>query len=200
MFQKLYYKFKKYYRFVKRKKYISYYIYSIIVKPIELKINNFMNLEQIIFDDYFDQELDFQFPSNIKQIYFGKRFNKSIDNLPDSIENIEFEYRSLFDKKINKYPDNLKKIIYGRNFSDSINNLPDSVEIINMKYCIYKGMPIYKLPKQLKILILRGDNKIFCDINDNVKVYSYELSFFSSVNPNIKSMNWLYGSESKFGF
>lgn len=192
-FQRLYYYYRLgYQKVIKKKTYISSYKYIIYVKPIILQINNFSNLQHIEFNDFFNQPLNFTFPPLIKSIKFGKRFQHSIDNLPDTIESIEFVYNALFDQKINRYPLNLKRIKFGKCFFYDINNLPDTVEVIHMGYSSYNKMNIWKLPSNLKILILRGNIKITCEIPDSVKVYAYELSFFKNINPQHKNINYYF--------
>jgi hypothetical protein len=88
-----------------------------------------------------------QYPKNLKEIYFGESFNKSIKEisnclmlkkvnfgndfdkiikyLPDSVE--EINLGSFFKQKINKIPNNLKKIYFGKkhvNYYDFIEKYP----------------------------------------------------------------------------
>lgn len=174
IFQKFYYLWKHY--VAQKKKHKKNYHYTIYVHPIRLQISNLTYLNKIVFDDYFNQELNFTFPPNVKFIHFGKRFSRSIDNLPDSIEKIEFDYRSFFSQKIKHYPMNLKEIVYGRCFIHDIDNLPDSVEIIKLKsphnHCV-----ITKLPRNLTMLLLYGDNTVECEVGEKVKIYTYEHSY-----------------------
>jgi len=199
LFEKLYYKFKYYFRCLIKRTYMNnIYRYTIIVNPVNLNISKFSNLTKIIFDDYFDQEINFPFPSQVKHIVFGKRFNHPIDSLPDSIQKIEFVHRSFFNQKINTYPCSLKEIIYSRLYLYDINNLPDSTEIINMKYSDFNHTTIYKLPEKLKLLVLTGNHRITCNINENVKVFVYELSNVKFNSPCVHLTKWRYSYQYDF--
>jgi hypothetical protein len=191
-FEKLVYFFKKYYRYWKKKSYLNTYRYSILVKHVDIKISEFRNLNKLIFDDFFNQELVFDFPSQLKHIVFGKRFNQKIDELPDSIEKIEFDHRSLFNQKISKYPSHLKEIILSRMFNQPLENLPDSLEIINMKHCDYFFQNIDALPKNIKILILRGNINVECEIGKNVMIYKYMYSQIQFKDENVNVKTWCY--------
>jgi hypothetical protein len=179
-FERWFYLFKKYYRYWKNKTYSSFR-YSIFVEHIDLKISRFTQLKKIVFDDYFNQELNFEYPPNLKHIVFGKRFNQKIDHLPDSVEKIKFAPRSQFNHNIEKYPNQLKEIIFGRMFHQSIDHLPESVEIINMLYCDDYPLNIRHLPKQLKILNLRGNSIIECAIPKHVEVYIHSSKIYPSM-------------------
>jgi hypothetical protein len=109
------------------------------------------SLEILKLNDEYNTEIN-QFPTNLKEIYFGSSFNKSIKEisnclmlkkvnfgndfdktikyLPDSVE--EINLGSFFKQKINKIPTNLKKIYFRKkhvNYYDFINKYPQ----INIK-------------------------------------------------------------------
>jgi hypothetical protein len=67
------------------------------------------SLELIYLDDEFSRTTDvFSNCKNLKKISFGKNFNKSINFLPDSVQ--EIELGSSFCQKIAKIPSSLKSI------------------------------------------------------------------------------------------
>ena len=104
------------------------------------------SLEILKLNNEYNTEIN-HFPTNLKEIYFGSSFNKSIKEisnclmlkkvnfgndfdktikyLPDSVEEINFG--SFFKQKINKIPTNLKKIYFGKkhvNYYDFIKKYP----------------------------------------------------------------------------
>ena len=154
------------------KKNKPYYRYTIMVQPVSIQISDFISLKKLVLDDFFNQELDFEFPPHLKHIVFGKRFQKKIDNLPETIQKIEFHHLSLWDQEIERFPNQLKEIIFGRFFQRTIDHLPDSVERIEMKYCSYSEIVVKKLPKNLKYLAICDKIKIECEIPNHVTFFS----------------------------
>jgi len=80
---------------------------------MELQNIGILNKQKFIFIENFDKTLTpniiEEFVSrNVKKIEFGKYFNKSIDNLPDSIE--EIILGDNFDKSIRRFPLSLVKL------------------------------------------------------------------------------------------
>ncbi len=98
-------------------------------------------------------------PQNIKKISFGKKFNKNIDKLPDSIEVIEFCKNARFNLNIKKYPANLKEIYFGDFFNYSIHNMPPNVRIIYFSNNSKFNADIEYPPELEKITFGRAFNK-----------------------------------------
>jgi hypothetical protein len=146
-------------------------LYKISVETLTLNFRSFENLYKLEFDEYFNQPLTFDFPSSLRYIKFGKRFNKEIDLLPDHIEIIEFDNSSDFNIETNKYPNNLRYIKFGRGFKKSINSLPRGVEEVDMMYCFYNMTPIDRLPECLKFLIVNRKEIVKCNISEETLVF-----------------------------
>ncbi len=96
------------------------------------EINNFPTiLKEIYFGSSFNKSIkDISKCLMLKKVNFGNDFDKTIKYLPDSVEEINFG--SFFKQKINKIPTNLKKIYFGKkhvNYYDFINKYPQ----INIK-------------------------------------------------------------------
>lgn len=70
-------------------------------------------------------------PSNLRKISFGHMFNKSIDDLPDTVEVLFFCQNSKFNKVIKKFPSSLRELYLGDDYNRPLVNLPDSVEILH---------------------------------------------------------------------
>jgi len=146
-------------------------LYKTHVEILTLNLRLFENLYKIEFDEYFNQLLTFDFPSSLRYIKFGKKFNQEIDGLPDHIEVIEFDRLSEFNKETNKYPRNLKYIKFGRGYKKSINSLPDNVKEIDMKNCFYNIISIYKVPSRLRFLIVNRKEVVNCNISEDTLVF-----------------------------
>lgn len=112
------------------------------------KINNFYDLTNAIIlsnqissskqivDKYFE---------NITKIYFGYEFNKSIDNLLESV--VWLVLGKSFNQPIQKYPSNLKYLTFGYDFNQLLCNLPDILERIVFGGCF--NNPIDNLPDSI---------------------------------------------------
>ena len=87
----------------------------------------------------------------LKSIKFGQFFSQALDNLPDSIESLEFYESSLFNQPIDNLPSSLKKITLGSNFNSPLYNLPSGLEYLKISsncYCL----ELKNLPNNLKYL------------------------------------------------
>jgi hypothetical protein len=91
-------------------------------------------------------------PPNLKQIYFGKYFNKKIDNLPDSLEFIYFYKSSYFNQLVKTYPTNLREIYYGETFTtySSLLTLPNGVKKIHFANLSRFNTYIERYPTELE--------------------------------------------------
>jgi len=88
-------------------------------------------------------------PKYLKKISFGYMFNKSIDNLPESIEVISFSNNSKFNQIIHKFPTSLKEISFGDWFNKPLEILPDNVNTIYFsKQSIFNSSIVF--PNDLK--------------------------------------------------
>ena len=84
-------------------------------------------------------------PSNIERIIFGEKFNYPIDNLPNSIIYIRFDWVGEFDQPIYKLPSNLEELYFGSKFNNIICKVPDGFKKILLGTLFDK--PIFLLAK-----------------------------------------------------
>lgn len=113
-------------------------------------------------------------PNPIKIIKFPYKYNKFINNLPDSLEQIIFcKKRSIFNQEINDLPSSLEYLQIGFKFNKQIDNLPE-----NLKY-LFLGenfnCEIKKLPSSLSVLIF----DIYSNFNHELVCLPQELKFLS---------------------
>ena len=66
-----------------------------------------------------------KYPKNLTHLTFYCLFNQSIDNLPNSIRNLELSYS--FNQFINRFPKNLTHLIFVNSFNKPVNNLPNTI-------------------------------------------------------------------------
>ncbi len=90
------------------------------------------SLEILKLNDEYNTEIN-HFPTNLKEIYFGLSFNKSIKEISKCLM--------------------LKKVIFGNDFDKTIKYLPDSVEEINLGS--FFKQKINKIPTNLKKIYFR---------------------------------------------
>ena len=129
------------------------------------------HIKYLIFNKNFDEYVCYIFTCNVTYIKYGFYFNKNVDNLPKSVEEISFGNN--FNKHVNMLPPKIKKLTFGNNFnknidllppilntlsfgkdfSMSLNNLGKNVKILKLKYCY--DMFLNKLP-QLTHIIFHG--------------------------------------------
>lgn len=104
----------------------------------------------------------YNFHNSVKKIRFRDDFNESIDNLPSSLEELEFSPNSIFNKSVDNLPCTLKKITFGKHFNIPINNLPQNLEYLNIQ-SEYFSVELKNIPPGLKYLFFNSNPK-----------YSYE--------------------------
>ena len=97
------------------------------------------NVERIYLGSKFNKRISSGIPKNLKKIVFGKEFNHSIDELPDSVEEISLMgtedvtpdqinvNTSYFQQKIHKLPTNLKYLFIHREYEhiESLKEIPN---------------------------------------------------------------------------
>jgi len=111
-------------------------------------------LKELFFGDKFNKPID-NLPYGIKKIIFGKLFDQRVDNLPNSVEVIKFGH--YFDQPVDFLPYRLKHLIFDNNFNHPIDNLPPTIETLNMGFWFNQEIRI--LPKNIKNLTFhRMDN------------------------------------------
>jgi hypothetical protein len=103
-------------------------------------------------DEYIDPLPDFSMFKNLKKMKFDYYFNKSIDNLPDTVEHIELNWE--FNTPINKLPTNLKEITFGNFYNQPLTCLPEG--LTSLRICKHFNQPLnkYNIPRTLKHLYI----------------------------------------------
>jgi hypothetical protein len=146
------------------------YDYSQDIIVIELM----KKYKKVVVGDAFNQSIDF-LPNGITYLRLGRRFNKpimnlpqtlkhliigaigiaycdfnqSLDNLPEDIETLELIRNSKFDKYINNLPFGLKHLHFNcTNFNYPINNLPEGLETLVVRN--FNNLTLNNLPSNLK--------------------------------------------------
>jgi hypothetical protein len=112
-------------------------------------LDRLKNLVHIKFGYKFNEKLDI--PYNIKSIYLDCNNQYIINNLPNSIEELEFGY--YFNLELNDLPSSIKKIVFNKynNYNKPLNNLPKNVELL--KLSPEYNLQITNIPNKLKKII-----------------------------------------------
>jgi hypothetical protein len=115
----------------------------------------------------FNEKLDIS--PNIKSIILDCNNQYIINNLPDSIEELELGYN--FNLELNNLPSSIKKIIFNnKNYNKPLNNLPKGIELLKLPYNY--NIPIINIPQELK-KIFCSKNYEFIDDFTNFKLETY---------------------------
>lgn len=129
-------------------------------KKYEHKLDNLPhNLKKLSVGQGYEEDL-INLPEGLKYLETGCFFNQKL-NLPDSIEELYFDWRGCFNQPIKKYPRNLKILHFGMEFNCDISNLPVGLEELKLGQFFTKS--ICFLPITLKKLIVC--DSIVCDSN-----------------------------------
>ena len=131
-FNKYYISYKKFSRAENLWDLISFTSKIILVEDVKNLIffasNNI--IRKIRFSNKFNRSVD-NLPQSVESITFGDDFNQSVDNLPHKINNlfvgvesITFGYR--FNQSVDKLPQSVKSITFGSDFNQSVDKLPES--------------------------------------------------------------------------
>lgn len=122
------------------------------------------NIKNIFFEnnmfDIFNKEI--QFPYGIKKIRFGDNFNYPLDNLPSSLEELEFSQDSQFNQLIDNLPCMIKKITFGKYFNAPLNNLPPNLEYLSIQSDIF-SFKLNNIPTGLKYLYFSSNSSYSYD-------------------------------------
>lgn len=159
--------------------------------------------KKVILGDAFNQSIDF-LPDGIIYLQLGRRFNKpimnlpqtlkhliiasnqiahcefnqSLDYLPEGLESLEIKLNCSFNMYINNLPASLKHLtFYCKLFNYSLNNLPDGLEILCVRD--FSDLDLHNLPSNLKkvqISYLSEDNSKLLDeyINTSQSKINFE--------------------------
>lgn len=140
----------------------------------------------IVFGSEFNQNLSI-LPSNVSKIFLGKKFQKSIIDIPTSIKSIIFANDSLFMGSFDYLHNDLEELVIGDNYDVCINKLPFNLQILilgkkfnskifnfppNLKYLYIGKSYTYELdnlPNNLETLIIDGVYKTNILYPNNLK-------------------------------
>lgn len=88
-------------------------------------------LEELIFspESEWDQPITKDaFPQSLKKIIFGKLFNQSLSGLlPNNLKHLEFVPNSRFNRSLDNLPSSVEILVLGYDFDSSLDNLPSSL-------------------------------------------------------------------------
>jgi hypothetical protein len=115
-------------------------------KPLGNSLDKLINLTHLTFSEYFNR------PSNIKILALNCNNKNLIDSLPNSIEQLNFDY--CFNLPLDNLPSSIKKISFEKEpkYDNPLNNLPKSLEQLELP-SEYK-FEIKNIPTNCKIIYL----------------------------------------------
>ena len=128
------------------------------------------NVTHLIFGYDFDFDQPVNLP-NIKYIKLGCNNIDIIENLPNSVEEIEFDY--FFDLELHNLPNSIKKISFCSysSYDKELNCLPEFVEYLELGKDYDKK--INKFPINLKTIKCNRRYKYINDLKDKYNVITY---------------------------
>jgi len=116
---------------------------------------------------------------NILTIRFGKIFNKSIDNLPNGVENLIFD-SDFFNNSVDNLPSTVKKLIFKQAFNRSIDFLPEGLTYLKLGWDFEQKLD--NLPESLEYLDVGGSfNEHLNNLPENLKILVLGIYFNSDV-------------------
>jgi hypothetical protein len=148
------------------------------------------SLEHLSFGNLFNQPINL--PNSLKYLNVGSSFNQNINlptklkylcinsnnqyiinNLVDSIEELELGYN--FNLELNNLPNNIQRIIFYKYsiYDKNLNSLPDSIEFISLPISYDKK--ILYIPKSLKQIECFYDYKFLNDYDEKIQINKYKL-------------------------
>ena len=84
--------------------------------------------QKVKFGKYFNQSVD-NLPESLTHLEFGDMFNQPVENLPNSLTHLEFSCISYFNQAVENLPNGLTHLIFGSSFSQTVDNLPISINL-----------------------------------------------------------------------
>lgn len=141
------------------------HIKLLIIRSKKVPLNFPRDVERIVFNSEFNQPVDHLFNDemkNLKTVEFGYHFNQTIDNLPDSVEELIIHRK--FNQQIRKFPLNMKKLVFNtqEEIYFDLEILPKGLEVLSLK--CKEGQKLINFPPNLKILVI--DSKKDCVIEN----------------------------------
>jgi len=99
----------------------------------------------------FNKSVD-NLPETLKTICFGYSFNQPVDNLPFLLEWIEFGFS--FNQRVDMLPNTIKYLVFGELFNQPIDDLPTSVEYLMLGQ--FFNQSLNNLPNSIEKLDLHS--------------------------------------------
>ena len=125
------------------------------------------NVTYLTFGFHFNQQVNLP---NIKYIKLGCNNIDIIENLPNSVEEIEFDYS--FRLELLNLPNSIKKISFFNSIYDKeLNCLPEFIEYLEL--CRYYNKKIKKFPLNLKTIKCNKNYKYIDDFKDKYNIITY---------------------------
>jgi hypothetical protein len=107
------------------------------------------------YQNIFNQKIN-NFPSKLHTLRLGICFNYPLDNLPRTLEILEFDDIGHFNQPLHKLPSTLRKLKLGFSFNNIISNIPTSVLDIEFEITA-RFNQIIKLPINIRSLKLGSE-------------------------------------------
>jgi hypothetical protein len=152
-------------------------------EPITIKNVKKMNIPTnhiIEFIDYFNNKIDGSLIEGIKIIKLGLQYNKCVDNLPSTLEEIYFNTN--FNQNIDNLPNNLKILYLGQNFNKSVDKLPANLDTLIIQSNSF-NQNLNNLPTNLKNLLIFPPYDLLSNkIINSSKLMEYEIKNNFSTN------------------
>lgn len=156
-------------------------------------INEFnqRNVKKMIFNNYNQKELLYKYSN----VYFdgiennhwrGNRFNKTIEEF-NKIDLECIVFGAKFNKEINNLPDSLLFLMLDYDFNKPLDNLPNKLKILCCKYCVKFSHSLDFLPESLEYIAIPPNfNKSFNNLPQNIKILDL---YYISCSSNITTSN-----------
>lgn len=118
------------------------------MKSISLIFNNYTSISMLE-----DNSNKFSYDEAKRLFWRGSRFNKCIDLLAETkLKSIEFGVN--FDKSISNLPETLETLILSSEFNHPLDNLPTNLVYLSLANCLKFDCNLDYLPEGLETLIL----------------------------------------------
>jgi hypothetical protein len=127
------------------------------------------SIQYLSLGHYFNQEV--KLPFGLKYLKLDVNNQFVLDNLVDSIEELEFDY--YFDLELNNLPNSINKIIFNNYsiYKKDLNSLADSIEYIKLPSNYKKKL--FCIPKSLKVISCHKKYKYIDDFPKHIRVETF---------------------------
>jgi hypothetical protein len=90
-----------------------------------------VEIHVVLLSSGFNSEIPVEeFPSSVRVLMLGRRYNQPLDNLPDGIELIVFPEDGDFDRELNNLPVSVKGIILNKRYSRPLGLVPAGTKFL----------------------------------------------------------------------